>query len=303
VKRELTYLFFVIVFFALVAGHVQAASITVDGSTCTLFDAITAANTNANVGGCIGSEPYGDDTIFLATDILLAASLPEIVSTVTIEGKGYTIDGNNDSAVGSVLSITAGGDLTLNEITITGGYYPNGDGGGIYNEGTLTLNNSTVSENSTYASAYAYASAKGGGIYNYNGPVTLNNSTVSGNSTYAYADSSTASAFGGGIYNFSGTVTLSNSTVSGNSTYAADATATAKANGGGISNETSGTVTLNNSTVSGNSTYADAVYDYAFGGGIYNDFATVTLNNSTVSGNFADTHGGGFTIDSAAWSL
>jgi hypothetical protein len=48
-----------------------------------------------------------------------------------------------------------------------------GPGAGIYNEGTLTVTNSTVSGNS--------AGGDGGGIRNDGGP-TLINSTVSGNS-------------------------------------------------------------------------------------------------------------------------
>src|SRR5690606_27737536 len=76
-------------------------------------------------------------------------------------------------------------------------------GGGIYNyEGTLTINNSTVSDNR--------ASRSGGGIYNYEGTLTINNSTFSGNSAHG------AFGIGGGIVNDEGTLTISNSIIANN---------------------------------------------------------------------------------------
>ncbi len=227
-----------------------SGTITVDsGEICTLAHAITAANTDTPSGGCpAGSE---HDTITLETDVSLAAALPQIASPITIEGQGHIIDGKQGNW--SVLTVISGGELSLNEVTITGGTAE--FGGGIRNDGTLTLINSTVSGNT--------ATNTGGGIYN-NGTVTLTNSTISGNS---------AGTDGGGILNSGGIVTLTNSTVSGN---------TADSSGGGINTsrgiDNNGTVTLTNSTVSGNSAVTN-------GGGIANSFSTVTLVNSMVSGN------------------
>jgi hypothetical protein len=84
---------------------------------------------------------------------------------------------------------------TISGVTISGG--AGTGGGGIFNYGTLTLNQSTVSGNNA---------SQGGGISN-GGTLTLNESTVSGNS---------ASWQGGGIFNY-GLLTLNDSTVSGNS--------------------------------------------------------------------------------------
>ena len=69
---------------------VGAASITVGGS-CSLADAITAANTDAASGGCAAGS--GADVITLAGDVTLAADLPAIISDVTINGGGHSIDG------------------------------------------------------------------------------------------------------------------------------------------------------------------------------------------------------------------
>ncbi|MCW5201474.1 hypothetical protein VU12_00855, partial [Desulfobulbus sp. US4] len=245
------------------------SNIIVDaGGVCTLADAVTAANTNAPSGGCTAG--CGNDTITLETDVTLEAALPQISSIITIEGQGHFISGNNDENVGSVLHITATGNLTLNDITITEGtgyeywdgsfesYY----GGGIYNKGNVTLNDSAISGNTNSQIFFSY----GGGIYNASsGTVTLNDSAVSDNTAY-----SSFSGAGGGIYNsVGGTVMLTNSTVNGN---------LAK-NGGGIYNY--GTAMLTNSTVSDNTASGSS---YSSGGGIYNySDGTVTLTNSTVS--------------------
>jgi len=255
------------------AGAVEFSSsdIIVDaGGTCTLADAITAANTDAPSGGCPAG--CGDDTIILKTNVTLDAQLPAITSPITIEGKGYTIDGNGGDW--PVLIISVDGDLTLNEATVTGADHTSGFGGGIHNSGTVMLTNSTVSGNST--------DNDGGGIFNVD-TITLFNSTVNGNSSI--------NGYGGGIVN-SGTVTLNKSTISGNT--ASDA-------GGGITNI--GTVTLNDSTISGNTgggidnyystssvTVTNSTISGNTGGGISNDNSTVTLINSTVTEN---TVGGG----------
>jgi hypothetical protein len=47
-----------------------AATITVDGTTCTLVAAITAANTDMATGGCVAGDP-GADTLDLQTDVTL----------------------------------------------------------------------------------------------------------------------------------------------------------------------------------------------------------------------------------------
>jgi len=242
-----------------------AATITVDGVTCTLADAITAANTNTATGGCEAGS--GADTINLQTNVTLTAvnnttndnnGLPVITSAITIEGNGNTISRSSATNF-RILAVAGGGNLTLNSATVSGGDASNpftgaGAGGGIFNYGTLTVQNSTLSGNSARF---------GGGIFNY-GTLTVQNSTLSGNSA----------TFGGGIRN-NGTLTVqSNSTLSANSTRQ-------YGSGGGIDNNA--TLTVQNSTLSGNSA--------RYGGGIRNN-GTLTVSNSTLSGNSAVFGGG-----------
>ncbi len=269
-NRTYAYLVFVLTLLALGLSMGQplpahAAAITADGTTCTLADAITAANTDTATGGCGAGS--GADTITLGADVSLASALPDITTEITIEGAGHTI---NATATGfSVLKVTSTGNLTLNQATISGGSTPNG--GGINNAGTVTVQNSTISNNTANESS---VNGLGGGIYN-TGTLTVQNSTVSDNETKATESGGVAD--GGGIYN-TGTLTVQNSTLSGNKTGG-------NGNGGGIYNydPALGTVTVQNSTLSGNSART--------GGGI--SAINLTLQNSTVVTNSASFRGGG----------
>ncbi|MEM6457533.1 MAG: hypothetical protein AAF772_20765, partial [Acidobacteriota bacterium] len=81
---------------ALLRAPVHAATITVDGTTCALGDAIVAANTDAVVDGCPAGDP-GLDTIVLDADVTLtdvdprssflgssAAGLPDITDDLVL---------------------------------------------------------------------------------------------------------------------------------------------------------------------------------------------------------------------------
>jgi hypothetical protein len=80
-------------------------------------------------------------------------------------------------------------------------------GGGVFNFGTVTLINSTLSGNS--------ATSQGGGVFNSSSAsLTVINSTISGNSTIFLGVSVPN---GEGVANY-GTATVINSTISGNNT-------------------------------------------------------------------------------------
>ena len=270
-------------------------------SICTLRAAIQETNAlagadtiNLQAGALYVLTRAGDDNTALNGDL-------DITDDLTINGGGggagsSSIDGNGFVTNDRVFDIEKfGGTVHLSGVTIqhgkdsvsrAGGIYNHygaltltdsivkaniGVNGGIDNEDTLTLNNSTISNNT--------ATYGGGGIFNWSGTLTLNNSIVSGNQGVVT---------GGGIQNQFGAVTLNNSTVSGNQAGV----------GGGIytySKNNSSTVTLINSTLSGNK--ATTAQGKGVGGGIYIVLSLVTLVNSTVTSNQADYDGGG--IDNA----
>lgn len=278
----------------------QAEDITVNGTTCTLADAITAANTDTATGGCVAGSIDDEDTIILETNVTLAAALPEINSPVTINGNEHFVSGNNDANVGSVLRVTEAGVLTLIDTTITGGKTSD-YGGGINNHGFVVLQGATVTGNTS--------SKHGGGICNLasglppdvtGGALVITDSTVSGNTAeygggiynYGYAivnieksllAGNTSSAIGGGMYN-SGSVTLADSLVYDNTSSV----------GAGIFNG-GGDLTLVNATISGNTATAS-------GGGISNSDGDLTLNSTTVSGNSAVYYGAGIMSD-GGWAI
>ena len=169
------------------------------------------------------------------------------------------------------------GNLTLSDLTITGGSRTGFDGAGIAFSGeALVLNDSKVSGNRAFS-----IFADGGGIRAFNGDVFLTNSTVSDNSAFSS---------GGGIF-ARDDVFLINSTVSGNRTRNSIG-----GRGGGIFTE--GAISLVSSTVSGNST----VGGLADGGGIAANGA-VSLISSTVSNNTSGSTGGGIFVATSAPSI
>ncbi len=211
--------------------------------------------------------------------------------TIVINGassKTTLIEGNKAFRIMSLGSPNL--SVQLSQLTIEGGYTAAGNGGGIENYGTLTVNSSTIRDNSTTNDHY------GGGIYNAPGGIlTVSNSTIMGNSANSLF------GYGGGIDNL-GTLSVNNSIFNDNKAgdlgggimtgYEGGGVASvvdstfsnnkAIGNGGGIYN--SGLLTVISSTFSSNTS------GYV-GGGIEN-IGTASVNNSTISNNTA-THGGG----------
>jgi parallel beta-helix repeat protein/predicted outer membrane repeat protein len=233
---------------ALCAGLVwnaQAANISVtnlnDSGAGSLREAINLANANGEA-----------DTIAFSVSgvIALTSTLPVIYTQMTIDGNGQSVTISGGGSV-QVMSVTSGGALTLQSLMVANGRSAS-FGGGISNEGELTVRNCHLINN---------VAAIGGGIYNHGG-LTISDSTLSGN---------TAQDSGGGVYSLKSVwVTISGSTFSNNS--ATDA--------GGLWVQFEIAATISNSTFSGNTATGN-------GGGIFNPAATLALTNTTLSGNSA----------------
>ena len=215
------------------------------GGSCSLREAITAAQTDAAFDGCpagsgadviaIPAGEYritraGDDEDSNVTgdfDVIGTGALTIQPASgnakVLVDGKGIdrVIDQQGDSSLSIRNLQVKGGAITKIE-----------DGGGIRNNvGTLTVEGATVSGNS---SAYS-----GGGIAVYD-TLSMVNGTLSGNS----ADGS-----GGGLYVTGGaSANVRSSTITAN---AADADSLVNGDGGGFSGLAS-TVTLVNVINAGN---------------------------------------------------
>jgi hypothetical protein len=187
-----------------------------------------------------------------------ANGLPIINSSIIIIGHGATIarnPGNPDHF--RIFYIAGMGDLTLNDLTLTGGYSFNPEdpanffsnsGGAIYNRGELVIERSRIERN------FASNNGEGGAILNI-GTLEISNSTFDGNEG--------GRGQGGAFLSNWGEATITGSTVSRN---------------GLLEDQdaiwTQGTLSMTNSTISGNG-----------GSGINNDFGDVHLNYVTIAYN------------------
>lgn len=205
------------------------------------------------------------------TTVIDGAGIDRVLETFnTVSISGVTIQNGTspDNIIGiGGHGIANFGTLTLDEVIILDNAYDplvGGDdnGGGIFNGGNLTVNDSTITGNQT--------DGNGGGIHNTIGAsLVMTGSTVNGN--HANDD-------GGGISNGSfSAATVLNSTLSGN---------TADGNGGGLRVAGFSEANLGNATVTNNTADNDTSGS-GDGGGIYDggDNAATTLKNTIVIGN------------------
>ena len=284
----------------IVPTNFQVTSLADTATGGTLREAIDLANTTA-----------GNDTIDFASSLfsggagtitLLTAQLPTILSatqlisgvargTLTITGPGastLTISGNNGVSTRDfrIFEIVSGGNLSISGVTVSGAKLINSAGGAFYNSGgTLSISNSTLSENSA---------SSGGAIFNFNtGSLSITNSTLSDNSggaiynyhnaTLIISKSILSNNSAGAISNYNASLNISNSTLSNNST---------TLYGGAISNIGTSTLSISNSTLSNNSAPYNGTNNGGAGGAIYNTSSgAITISNSTLSNNSSGTGG------------
>lgn len=265
------------------------------GVNCSLREAIKAAKTDVDYGGCVGSGTYGDDTITFdsgvfatAQTITLTGNLPIPLnsSVMTITGPGASLLTVSGANLYRPFTIAPNAFVKISGVTISQG---NGGGIAVWSSSVLILSDSIISNNVTASDGGGIqvssisnlivsntkfinnaAGGRGGAIDSSTSSVDVTDSTFSGNS---------ATLAGGAIANenFSD-LTVSGSTFSGNSS----------ADGGSIS----GNGIIVNSTFSGN-TASDQ------GGAVYNDTTGILkFINSTLSGNTALSGGGVYTANS-----
>jgi|SRR5580704_369754 hypothetical protein len=264
----------------------QAATAAVLAGTAALAGAVPAAASPMNLVDCnvnhnalqpaIDSAAKGETLLVTGT----CTGPFTISNNLTLDGIGQAVlDGNQAGRTVTVgsgvlvrldhLIITNGigginnqGTLTVSDSTVSGNTASNGPGGGINNavNATLVVTVSTVRDN--------YSLGAGGGINN-NGSLTVRDSHLFGNS----ADNCGGiDSVGIGI-----TATASRISVNGNTARVAD--------GGGICDGQGSMLTLSYSSVYGNTA--------GFGAGLYDNDGTESVIRSTVVRNTASDQGGG----------
>lgn len=301
-------LFAVLVFFIFFGVMVQGAVLDVTTNQDSVLGSLRAAITEA-------SNNNEDDTINLPAGIYILQGTADednnaggdldidTIHSITIMGQGAgttIIDSNQGDRVLHILK----GTVYVSAVTIRNGKTSdsnqtlgNAHGGGIYNNGNLTLSNCTIRKNVTRDGIYCgwnYV-GHGGGIYN-SGTLKLENCTIKDNTTgigescYIHGAGGYIGGCGGGIYN-TGQLSLTNCIVKSNQTgrggsgnYGASG-----GRGGGIYNRS--TLSVTNCTITANITGNGGSGGITSGGGgdgggIYNcSQGQTTVNNSTISTN------------------
>jgi hypothetical protein len=226
-------------------------------------------------------------------------------------GGGIEVPPSTDFSGGACNDFGGGATVTISNSVITGnrvapsdtlsGRFPSpaawAFGGGIDTSGSLTLANTTVSDNhigSASGLSELARFAEGGGIFSGRGDMTISNSSISGNQAAVSPHGVIADA-GGIAFNsddgvFDSTFTMSNSSVTNNSaTVTSDFFAFVPVGGVHLKGIPQA-VTISNSTISGNA--ATATNSGPFDAGVVagglneaGDLAPTTLSNDVISNN------------------
>lgn len=266
------------------------------GSTTKTLKVISTNATWAYLKGELdkgGEYTLGND--FIARNVDTEPLI--ITKNVIINLDGHTINRNllRATANGQVIKINSGVTVTINGPgTITGGYNKEPesgetgtiDGGGIYNMGTLTLNNVTVSGNQCVKKNQnsTDATARGGGIY-------------SGQNSYLYINGclikdNRAQGGAGGLFVYkTKECTIGDYSDSKSTIHTSISSNNSLDKGGGI--RVNGNTTLTNCIIRTNEVNNGTNLSVANGGGIHLDEGNLTLNNCTINNNTASKYGGG----------
>ncbi|MCL4262212.1 MAG: PKD domain-containing protein [Anaerolineae bacterium] len=232
----------------------------VGNGECTLRAAVQEANVTAAGDTILLPAGLYQFTILGQGDETAATGDLDIAHSLIISGTGLAtpvVDGNNLDRVFHILA----GEVQLKGITVQHGHAGfEQSGGGIYNQGSLIIWHSIITDN--LATGFQ---GHGGGIYN-TGELWLRESVVVANSTTGQE------GYGAGIRNTT-LLTVENSLISGNGTTGRNG------HGGGI--YSSARLSIISSRISSNTTD-----DYeAFGAGLYIQKAPTIIINSTFDHN------------------
>jgi hypothetical protein len=205
----------------------------------TLIDSTIAGNSSSYDGG--GITNYGGVLTVTRGSVLGNRAGDGTGGGIWTQGTTTVtdtiVDGNRADGGGGIFNhsgvLTVRGSVVNANVTEHG--YQHGNGGGITNDGTARIYDSTISGNQGPARGQGRYSS--GGAFDNHAAAELYRVTISGNDT---------SAQGGGIRN-EGTMTLDDSKVTGNTARGLDGSGIF---GGGVYNL--GVLLLNRSTISGN---------------------------------------------------
>ena len=224
------------------------------GAMCSLRAAISEANALAGADDITLPAGTYTQSLVAANDDANVGGDWDVTSQITINGAGEAttiLQANATIGVATerVINVRAGGNLTLNGMTVRHGRFTGTmttatRGAGIENLAILTLNNVTVRDNQISSTAGNPIAA---GVQNAGTNLTITNSTITANTC---------------------------TRVSGGSAF-----------GGGIASITASTILITGTSISGNNSTSQAG-GFGFGAGLYlENLFNVTINDSSLNNN------------------
>jgi hypothetical protein len=305
-----TTLLFVIALLQLPTTPARAATYTIAaGDVNGLIAAINAANASPEAD--VISLAAGSVYTLTIDQPSSYAGLPLISSEITINGNGATIQRSSTPNVQSfaLIKIASNGRLRLDGVTLTNGRYIITDayitkgGGAIFNQGKLTIVNSSLVNNQVIGlngtpgdvSSETGEPAQGGAIYNDAGQIIIEKSYLTGNSAIAGNGVNRGAggvAIGGAIYSTgkAGSIELNQTTIANNTARSGldgsvvESPTFAAVAGGGVAID-NGTFTVRQSIIDSNTAESRGGKASGYGGGLYMYDARFTLEESTVHDN------------------
>ena len=278
--KKVCFVFCLVLSLVLFSSFCNATIIYVPADYATIQGAINGASADDTI--IVSAGTYNEDVVINKNLILQGFGATSCTITGSGSGNVINVGGFTLSISGFTVTngstgfyMTAGSNVTVSDCIITA-ISSGGIGGGFNaSNATLTISDSTISNNTAVGAA---------GMSIDNSTATITDCVISGNTA--------ATQTGGGINCNSATVTITGTTISNN-------TATTMG-GGGLILDTASTATITGCTISGNSTGT-------FGGGIFAlNNSTLILSKSTISDNSATTddgEGGGISCASSSDSI
>ncbi|WP_308256205.1 choice-of-anchor Q domain-containing protein [Geminocystis sp. GBBB08] len=253
-----------------------------------VFDVISSTRSGKSTNGNLVIQ-----NVTIKNGTITEDNVDAVFTGGTINGGAINIDsGTTATFINSVIAdskttlqgggINNQGTLTLNK-TIVSGHNSGDNAGGIYNTGTLTIRNSAIINNLADAAAPDVIEGGGGGVLNEAGATLIMvNTTVSGNKSASGTNQDGPGDVGGGILS-RGITRIINSTIVNNSAQV----------GSGIYSETTTANTILYNTIVGNNTGSPDLDGFFDNRSAYN--LVTNANGSILDANNGNIVGGATT--------
>ena len=271
--------------------NMAAKSVNVLNSSVTIQKGINLVINGGTVN--VSSGTYNEDVVIDKSLTINGTGASNTIVNGMKNGSVFTINSSNIFVTLSGMKITGGSGTPLSGLLVGGGIFNKGtttlkdctisgdtadNGGGVYNYGAFTMNSGNITGN---------IARNGGGVYNY-GFFSMNGGDINGNKALN-GDG------GGGVYNYLGNFYMNGGNINKNF-------AQGNYGGGGIYNDRGG-IFMTGGNICNNSARYGSGSDYGAGAGVFNGgYFKLDGGNITGNGDFYINNGGGILNGYRYWS-